>query len=198
MCLNTRPSVAVLTKLSPIKCTFAPQPVRIPGRTTTSRTMLMSSSSTMVCTATLKDRRVRPEHVLTLPPLRKRGTRTWQCTRTKPHGIAPVQRVFTATERLSSFPVINDRFSRGKRTEHPWGARIASSADTMCDETTSRCKARWLRLPHIARAAPRGWKQSHEELMSPQANATTPATVSHTACRPAWARLIGKVYERDP
>jgi hypothetical protein len=34
--------------------------------------------------------------------------------------------------------------------------------------------------------------------MSPQAEATQPTTVSHTACRSAWAGLIGKVYEVDP
>ena len=34
--------------------------------------------------------------------------------------------------------------------------------------------------------------------MSPQANATEPTTVSHAACRSAWARLIAKVYETDP
>jgi hypothetical protein len=34
--------------------------------------------------------------------------------------------------------------------------------------------------------------------MSPQADATEPTTVSHAACRSAWARLITKVYEIDP
>ena len=34
--------------------------------------------------------------------------------------------------------------------------------------------------------------------MSPQADATEPTTVSHAACRSAWARLIAKVYEIDP
>ena len=34
--------------------------------------------------------------------------------------------------------------------------------------------------------------------MSPQAEATEPTTVSHAACRSAWARLIAKVYEIDP
>jgi hypothetical protein len=31
--------------------------------------------------------------------------------------------------------------------------------------------------------------------MAPQADATEPTTVSHAACRSAWARLIAKVYE---
>jgi hypothetical protein len=34
--------------------------------------------------------------------------------------------------------------------------------------------------------------------LSPQADATEPTTVSHAACRSAWARLIAKVYEIDP
>ena len=34
--------------------------------------------------------------------------------------------------------------------------------------------------------------------MSPQAETTEPTTVSHAACRSAWARLIAKVYEIDP
>jgi hypothetical protein len=40
-------------------------------------------------------------------------------------------------------------------------------------------------------------EQSHAEPMSPQAEATEPSTVSHAACRSAWARLIAKVYEID-
>ena len=34
--------------------------------------------------------------------------------------------------------------------------------------------------------------------MSPQAEATEPTTMSHAACRSAWARLISKAYEIDP
>jgi hypothetical protein len=34
--------------------------------------------------------------------------------------------------------------------------------------------------------------------MALQANATEPTTVSHAACRSAWAKLIAKVYETDP
>ena len=34
--------------------------------------------------------------------------------------------------------------------------------------------------------------------MPPQAEAMEPTTVSHAACRSAWARLIAKVYETDP
>jgi hypothetical protein len=75
----------------------------------------------------------------------------------------------------------------------PWGVRHIH-----CDGLYStRCKARWHLLPHIARVAPQGWKQSHAELMSLQADATQPTAVSHAACRSAWARLIAKVYEID-
>ncbi len=58
-------------------------------------------------------------------------------------------------------------------------------------------KARWPRLPHIARVVPRGWRQSHAEPMFSQAEATELTTMPHAACRSAWARLIAKVYERD-
>jgi hypothetical protein len=34
--------------------------------------------------------------------------------------------------------------------------------------------------------------------MPPQADVTKPTTVSHAACRSAWAKLIAKVYEIDP
>jgi hypothetical protein len=62
---------------------------------------------------------------------------------------------------------------------------------------SSRCKARWPRLPYIARVAPQGWRQSHAEPMTPHAEASEPTTVSHAACRSAWAKLIAKVYEID-
>jgi hypothetical protein len=75
----------------------------------------------------------------------------------------------------------------------PWGVRYIHYYGLY----SSRCKARWPRLPHIARVAPRGWKQSHAEPMSSLAEATEPTKVSHIACRSAWARLIAKVYEID-
>jgi hypothetical protein len=84
----------------------------------------------------------------------------------------------------------------------PWGVRSIHYYGLY----SSRCKAHWSRLPHIARVAPQGWKQFHAEPMSPQAEATEPTTVSHAVCRslgrqpfrkkqrePAWARLIAKV-----
>jgi len=76
----------------------------------------------------------------------------------------------------------------------PWGVRPIHYYGLY----SSRCKARWPCLPHIARVAPRGWKQSHAEQMPPQADASDAMTVSHAACRSAWARLIAKVYEIDP
>ena len=76
----------------------------------------------------------------------------------------------------------------------PWGVRLIHYYGLY----SSRCKAQWPRLPHIARVAPRGWQQSHAEPMPPQANATESTTVSHAACRSAWAKLIAKVYEIDP
>ena len=76
----------------------------------------------------------------------------------------------------------------------PWGARYIHYYGLY----SSRCKARWHLLPHIARVAPQGWKQSHAEPMPSQAEATEPTTVSHAACRSAWARLIAKVYEINP
>jgi hypothetical protein len=75
----------------------------------------------------------------------------------------------------------------------PWGVRSIHHFGLY----SSRCKARWHLLPHIVRVAPQGWRQSHAETMSPQAEAAQPTTVSHAACRPAWTRLIAKVYERD-
>jgi hypothetical protein len=74
----------------------------------------------------------------------------------------------------------------------PWGVRYIHYYGLY----SSRCKARWPRLPHIARVAPQGWHQSHAQPMSSQApEATEPTTVSHAAYRSAWARLIAKVYE---
>jgi hypothetical protein len=76
----------------------------------------------------------------------------------------------------------------------PWGVRYILYYGLY----SSRCKARWLRLPHVARVAPMGWRQYHEESMSPQADAAESTTASHVACLSAWARLIVKVYEIDP
>ena len=76
----------------------------------------------------------------------------------------------------------------------PWGVRYIHYYGLY----SSRCKARWPRLPHIARVAPQGWRQSHAQQMPTQADASEPTTVSHAACRSAWARLIAKVYEIDP
>jgi hypothetical protein len=76
----------------------------------------------------------------------------------------------------------------------PWGVRYIHYYGLY----SSRCKAQWQRWPHVARVAPNGWRLSHAEPMSPQAEATEPTTVSHAACRSAWARLIAKVYEIDP
>ena len=76
----------------------------------------------------------------------------------------------------------------------PWGVRSIHYYGLY----SSRCKAWWPRLPHIARVAPQGWRLSNAEPMVPQADATEPTMVSHAACRSAWARLIAKVYETDP
>jgi len=75
----------------------------------------------------------------------------------------------------------------------PWGVRYIHYYGLY----SSRCKARWQAWPHILRAAPRGWRQSHMDPMPAQADATEPTTVPHAACRSAWARLIAKVYEVD-
>ena len=44
----------------------------------------------------------------------------------------------------------------------PWGVRLIHYYGLY----SSRCKARWQALAHIARVAPQGWRQSHAEPMS--------------------------------
>jgi len=63
---------------------------------------------------------------------------------------------------------------------------------------SSRCKARWQRLPHVARVAPLGWKEAHSGPLSTDAAPPKTQTVPQRACRSAWARLIAKLYEVDP
>lgn len=53
-------------------------------------------------------------------------------------------------------------------------------------------------MPHIARVAPLGWKDSHDEQLHTNAALPKTQTVPQRACRSAWARLIAKVYEVDP
>jgi hypothetical protein len=63
---------------------------------------------------------------------------------------------------------------------------------------SSRCKARWQRLPHVARIAPAVWKESHAEQLPGDPGFALRQAVPQLACRSAWARLIAKVYEVDP
>ncbi len=64
---------------------------------------------------------------------------------------------------------------------------------------SSRCEARWQRLPHVARVAPAAWRDSHpQESLSQQPTPNQTLTVPQRSCRSAWARLIPKVYEADP
>jgi hypothetical protein len=63
---------------------------------------------------------------------------------------------------------------------------------------SSRCKARWESLPHVARVAPVGWKDSHTQPLSTDAPPAKTQTVPQRASRSAWARLIAKVYESHP
>jgi hypothetical protein len=76
----------------------------------------------------------------------------------------------------------------------PWGVRCIHYYGLH----SSRCKARWQRLPHVARVAPVGWKDSHAEQLPTDAGHPKTQTVPQRACRSAWARLIAKVYEIDP
>jgi hypothetical protein len=76
----------------------------------------------------------------------------------------------------------------------PWGVRSIHYYGLY----SSRCKARWERLPHIARVAPVGRKDSHSEPLSTDAPTAKTQTVPPRACQSAWARLIAKIYEVDP
>ena len=62
---------------------------------------------------------------------------------------------------------------------------------------SSRCKARWPHLPHVARLAPAAWKDSHSLEVPSETTPKQSLTVPQCACRSAWARLIAKVYEVD-
>jgi hypothetical protein len=46
---------------------------------------------------------------------------------------------------------------------------------------SSRCKARWHRLPHIAYVAPQGWKENHAGVVPTAPVAGKPQTVPHAA-----------------
>ena len=53
-------------------------------------------------------------------------------------------------------------------------------------------------MPHVARLAPDACKDSHLQESSSEPTPNKTLTVPQCACRSAWARLIGKVYEVDP
>jgi hypothetical protein len=76
----------------------------------------------------------------------------------------------------------------------PWGVRCIHYYGLY----SSPCKARWQRLPHVARVAPALWKESHPEQLPGDPGFALRQTVLQRACRSAWARLIAKVYEVDP
>jgi hypothetical protein len=76
----------------------------------------------------------------------------------------------------------------------PWGVRYIHYYGLY----SSRCKARWQRLPHVARLAPAAWKESHAQQLPADPGPPKAQLVPHRACRSAWARLIAKVYEVDP
>ena len=76
----------------------------------------------------------------------------------------------------------------------PWGVRCIHYYGLY----SSRCKARWQRLPHVARLAPAAWQESHAQHLPADAGPPKTQTVPQRACRSAWARLIAKVYEVDP
>jgi hypothetical protein len=75
----------------------------------------------------------------------------------------------------------------------PWGVRSIHYYGLY----SSRCKARWQRLPHVARLAPAAWQESHAQNLSADAGPPKTQTVPQRACRSAWARLNAKVYEVD-
>ncbi len=76
----------------------------------------------------------------------------------------------------------------------PWGVRSIHYYGLY----SSRCKARWQHIPHVARVTPVGWRDSHAQQLSTDAAPPKTRTVPQRACRWAWARLIAKVYEVDP
>jgi hypothetical protein len=76
----------------------------------------------------------------------------------------------------------------------PWGVRYVHYYGLY----SSRCKARWDSLPHVARVAPVGWKDSHAAPPPAAAAHSATQTVPQRLCRSAWARLIARVYEVDP
>jgi hypothetical protein len=76
----------------------------------------------------------------------------------------------------------------------PWSVRCIHYYG-LC---SSRCEARWQRLPYVARVAPALWKESHAEQLPGDPGFAQRRTVPRRACRSAWARLIAKVYEVDP
>jgi len=76
----------------------------------------------------------------------------------------------------------------------PWGVRCIRYYGLY----SSRCKARWQRLPHVARLAPAAWKDCHPQELPSEPTPNKTLTVPRSACISAWARLIAKVYEVDP
>jgi hypothetical protein len=76
----------------------------------------------------------------------------------------------------------------------PWGVRSIHYYGLY----SSRCKARWESLPHVARVAPVGWKGSHAAPPPITHAHSATQTVPQRASRSAWARLIARVYEVDP
>jgi Putative transposase len=76
----------------------------------------------------------------------------------------------------------------------PWGVRSIHYYGLY----SSRCKAGWQLLPHVAHLAPEAWKDSHTREVPSEPTPKQSLTVRQRACRSAWARLIAKVYELDP
>jgi len=68
---------------------------------------------------------------------------------------------------------------------------------------SSRSRGTWSRKPYLLRLTPEGWKEQHGSQSDPQPglpHEQQPPQLSISAqeTRPAWARLIAKVYEVDP
>ncbi len=64
----------------------------------------------------------------------------------------------------------------------------------------SRTKGKWMKMPHVVRHAPPGWKKEHLEPSEPEQpySEESAFSVSDKESRCTWARLIARVYEVDP
>jgi hypothetical protein len=94
-----------------------------------------------------------------------------------------------------SCPVVGTRWTSSPLSPSSSSCGMSDMCATMV--CASRCRARWDQWQHVAAVAPNGWKESRGGPTSVEAVASQMQTVSHRACRSAWARVITKVHEAD-